>query len=116
MKTTESSIQSKPLQSQVIMEPKHTSKSFRVVVLFCLLLLVVYSVGLTIVISILARNHSALQTYATSLEKRIDSIEKTDSRDSRSKTQLQTAESSDDDDVERLVDEVTIRNLLYNKS
>lgn len=114
MQATESFIQSKPLQSQVIMEPKHTSKSFRVVVLFCLLLLVVYSIGLTIVITILARNHSALQTYATSLEKRIESIEQTDSLTSRSKSQKAT-ESSESDDVERLQDEVTKSWLIYKK-
>lgn len=104
MQTTQSSINSKPLQSAVFMETKQTSKSFRLVVLFCLLVLVVYSVGLTIFVAVLARNHSSLQTYATRLEKRVDTIEETVSRLSKTESQSQPTQSPDD--VERLIDEV----------
>jgi sensor c-di-GMP phosphodiesterase-like protein len=57
------------------MEGKRISKSFHLFVIISVLIIVVYSVCLTVFMALLARDNRALQTYATRLEKRLDSIE-----------------------------------------
>lgn len=57
------------------METKRTSKSFQLFVIISVLIIAVYSVCLTIFVSVLARDNQDLQTHATRLEQRLNSIE-----------------------------------------